>query len=155
MEADDITSEDCWTVISAFFREKGLVSQQLDSFDEFIHTSIQELVWEDSTLILEQPAQHITETDNINRKYEIKFGKIFLSRPTMTESDGTTTQMFPQEARLRNLTYAAPLFVEMDKITYECIDGENDWKVIKDEVDMDDDDEFGSSSKIDKKSVYR
>ncbi len=151
VEADDITSEDCWTVISAFFREKGLVSQQLDSFDEFIHTSIQELVWEDSTLILEQPAQHITETDNINRKYEIKFGKIFLSRPTMTESDGTTTQMFPQEARLRNLTYAAPLFVEMDKITYECIDGENDWKVIKDEVDMDDDDEFGSSSKIDKK----
>ncbi|CCH43700.1 DNA-directed RNA polymerase II subunit [Wickerhamomyces ciferrii] len=148
LETEDITSEDCWTVISSFFREKGLVSQQLDSFDEFINTSIQELVWEDSTLILEQPAQHITEDDNINRKYEIKFGKIFLSRPTMTESDGTTQQMFPQEARLRNLTYAAPLFVEMDKITYETIDGTNDWTVIKDEVEDELDDDGNDNKKV-------
>ena len=33
---DEITSEDCWQVISAFFDAKGLVSQQLDSFDEFV-----------------------------------------------------------------------------------------------------------------------
>ena len=31
-----ITAEDCWTVISSFFESKGLVSQQLDSFDEFV-----------------------------------------------------------------------------------------------------------------------
>ena len=44
-EAEEgITSEDCWTVISAFFETKGLVSQQLDSFDEFISTTMQELV---------------------------------------------------------------------------------------------------------------
>jgi DNA-directed RNA polymerase II subunit RPB2 len=133
-DENQVTGEDCWTVISAFFREKGLVSQQLDSFDEFLHVSIQNLVWEDSTLILEQPAQHTSEKDTINRKYEISFGKIFLSRPTMTESDGTTTQMFPQEARLRNLTYAAPLFVEMDKVTYQKHDDETEWKVVPDEV---------------------
>lgn len=55
---EPITQEDCWTVITSFFQEKGLVSQQLDSFDEFVETSIQELVWEDSHLILDQPAQH-------------------------------------------------------------------------------------------------
>ena len=44
-EADEgITSEDCWTVISSFFDSKGLVSQQLDSFDEFISSTMQELV---------------------------------------------------------------------------------------------------------------
>lgn len=111
----EITAEDCWTVISSFFNEKGLVSQQLDSFDEFIETTIQELVWEDRNLILDQPAQHTTPEDNINKRYEIEFGKIYLSRPTMTEADGTTHPMFPQEARLRNLTYSSPLYVDMSK----------------------------------------
>ena len=78
-ELDDdnqITPEDCWAVISLFFQEKGLVSQQLDSFDEFIELTIQELVWEDLRLILDQPAQHTSDDDYENRRYEINFGKI-------------------------------------------------------------------------------
>lgn len=31
----------------------------------------------------------------------------------MTEQDGTTNMLFPQEARLRNLTYSAPLYVDV------------------------------------------
>jgi hypothetical protein len=33
--------EDAWAVISAFFEDKGLVRQQLDSFNEFINSSMQ------------------------------------------------------------------------------------------------------------------
>lgn len=36
-----ITSEDAWTVISANFQEKGLVRQQLDSFDMFMTSTMQ------------------------------------------------------------------------------------------------------------------
>ncbi|CAF1347205.1 unnamed protein product, partial [Adineta ricciae] len=32
----ELWQEACWTVISSYFDEKGLVRQQLDSFDEFI-----------------------------------------------------------------------------------------------------------------------
>lgn len=117
-----ITPEDCWLVISSFFQEKGLVSQQLDSFDEFIETTIQELVWEDSHLILDQPAQHTSEDDHENRRYEINFGKIYISKPTQTEGDGTTHPMFPQEARLRNLTYSSPLYVDMTKRVFKSDD---------------------------------
>ena len=35
--------EDAWAVISAFFEEKGLVRQQLDSFNEFINSNMQEV----------------------------------------------------------------------------------------------------------------
>ena len=110
---EPITQEDCWTVITSFFQEKGLVSQQLDSFDEFVETSIQELVWEDSHLILDQPAQHTSEKDHENKRYEITFGKIYISKPSQTEGDGSTHAVFPQEARLRNLTYSSPLYVDM------------------------------------------
>ncbi|CAO3695807.1 unnamed protein product [Rhizopus microsporus] len=47
-EDEPITQEDCWTVIGSFFEEKGLVRQQLDSFDEFVQNTMQELVDENS-----------------------------------------------------------------------------------------------------------
>lgn len=47
------SQEDCWTVISSFFEEKGLVRQQLDSFDEFVQNTMQELVDENPTLVLQ------------------------------------------------------------------------------------------------------
>ena len=46
----DVWQEACWIVISSYFDEKGLVRQQLDSFDEFIQMSVQRIV-EDSSAI--------------------------------------------------------------------------------------------------------
>ncbi|KAK7064066.1 DNA-directed RNA polymerase subunit beta [Favolaschia claudopus] len=112
-EYEEITQEDCWTVISSFFDQKGLVRQQLDSFDEFVQNTMQELVDENSDLILDQADQHTGHDSDMSRRYEIKFGQIYLSRPTVTEADGTVVPVFPQEARLRNLTYSAPLYIEM------------------------------------------
>lgn len=55
----------------------------------------------------------------------------------MTESDGTVAPMFPQEARLRNLTYAAPLYIDVQKrvLTANGVDDpvEADWKAALDE----------------------
>lgn len=47
--------------------------------------------------------------------YKINFGQIYLSKPMMTESDGETATLFPKAARLRNLTYSAPLYVDVTK----------------------------------------
>lgn len=55
---EEMTQEDCWQVISAFFAEKGLVRQQLDSFDEFVQNTMQELVDEYAELTLQANAQH-------------------------------------------------------------------------------------------------
>ena len=41
---EEITQEDAWVIISKYFEEKGLVRQQIDSFDEFVNSMIQELV---------------------------------------------------------------------------------------------------------------
>ncbi|KAG5353664.1 DNA-dependent RNA polymerase II [Termitomyces sp. Mn162] len=123
---EEITQEDCWTVISSFFEQKGLVRQQLDSFDEFVQNTMQELVDENSDLILDQADQHTGHESDMTRRYEIKFGQIYLSRPTVTEADGSVVPVFPQEARLRNLTYSAPLYIEMKKrvlVGRESLDG--------------------------------
>ena len=77
-EAEEgITSEDCWTVISSFFEAKGLVSQQLDSFDEFISSTMQELVEEQGAVTLDQtlpPAED--EVDPGRRPLEFAAGAV-------------------------------------------------------------------------------
>ena len=59
---DDVTpdsyQEACWTVISSYFDEKGLVRQQLDSFDEFIQMSVQRIVEDSPQIDLQAEAQH-------------------------------------------------------------------------------------------------
>ncbi|KDQ19740.1 hypothetical protein BOTBODRAFT_27165 [Botryobasidium botryosum FD-172 SS1] len=112
---DMITQEDCWSIITSFFDEKGLVRQQLDSFDEFVQNTMQELVDENADLILDQGNQHTGQSGEHTRRYEIHFGQIYLSRPTITEADGSVVPVFPQESRLRNLTYSSPLYVDMTK----------------------------------------
>jgi DNA-directed RNA polymerase II subunit RPB2 len=88
---------------------------------------MQELVDENSDLILHQAPQHTGHDEALSRRYEIKFGQIYLSRPTVTEADGSVVPVFPQEARLRNLTYSAPLYIEMKKRVFISRDeGEGD-----------------------------
>ena len=54
----DLWQEACWVVISAYFDEKGLVRQQLDSFDEFIQMSVQRIVEETPAIELQAEAQY-------------------------------------------------------------------------------------------------
>ncbi|GAB0132897.1 RNA polymerase II subunit 2 [Epichloe bromicola] len=122
---EGITPEDCWTVISSFFETKGLVSQQTDSFDEFTQTTIQDLVNEYSTITLDQPNPPSPPGMKIAlRRYEIKFGTVMVSRPTISETDGTVTSLLPYECRDRNLTYASPLYINITKKVSAAIERE-------------------------------
>ncbi|EIM92272.1 DNA-dependent RNA polymerase II second largest subunit [Stereum hirsutum FP-91666 SS1] len=139
-ESEEISQEDCWTVISSFFDEKGLVRQQLDSFDEFVQNTMQELIEENADLILDQADQHTGHDNDVTRRYELHFNQVYLSRATVTEADGSVVPVFPQEARLRNLTYSSPLYVEVARrfsVGREDPDGqagEINWEVEVDEI---------------------
>ena len=60
MITQDAWQEACWIVISSYFDEKGLVRQQLDSFDEFIQMSVQRIVEDSPQIELQAEAQHTT-----------------------------------------------------------------------------------------------
>ncbi len=115
-----ITSEDCWTVINSFFRSKGLVSNQLESFNAFCKTGMQEIISEKGSIILDH-AQSYDESDPnpvVIVRHEIQFGSLFISPPTIVEGDGMTESLYPNQARLRSLTYAAPVYCKMTKKTH-------------------------------------
>lgn len=57
--AEDVDENQTWTVISSFFNEKGLVRQQLDSFNEFVGNTIQEIVDETPEIVIKPEAQYV------------------------------------------------------------------------------------------------
>ncbi len=57
-----------------------------------------------------------------------RLGQIYLSSPQMMELNGQAEQMFPNMARLRNLTYAAPLFVDITKRLCDVKSNGEEWK---------------------------
>jgi DNA-directed RNA polymerase II subunit RPB2 len=116
-DEDIITAEDCWTVISSFFESKGLVSQQLDSYDEFTRNTMNDIVRDNGHLILDQntPQNEDDDVPIIKRRYEITFGRLQMSYPQFTEAEGLNNPLWPHEARLRNLTYSCPMFCTMER----------------------------------------
>eukprot|EP00937_MAST-01D_sp_MAST-1D-sp2_P004622 g4622.t1 len=121
MEDEEITQEHAWGVITAYFEEKGLVRQQLDSFDEFVSNTMQELVDDSRDIRVEPESQYETGMEHDPVIHNVSFKQIYLSKPMMTESDGSTTNMFPHEARLRNLTYASALYIDVEMTTYRRV----------------------------------
>ncbi|CAJ0581347.1 unnamed protein product, partial [Mesorhabditis spiculigera] len=119
MEDEPISPEQwqeaCWVVISAYFDEKGLVRQQLDSFDEFIQMNVQKIVEDAPAVELQTESQHFSGDIENPKKFSLSFDQIYLSKPTHWEKDGAPTPLMPNEARLRNLTYASPLYVDITK----------------------------------------
>jgi DNA-directed RNA polymerase subunit B" len=81
---------------------------QLDSFNNFLQYNLQKVVNE----------QRVIETDIENRGKSnepvwVELGTIEVKKPLVREADGSQSELFPTEARLRNLTYAAPMHLDM------------------------------------------
>jgi len=109
----EISKEDTHIMLKAFFKEKGLVRQHLDSYNEFIDHGLQEVIDEVGEIAIEVP----------DSPYKVKLGQIWIidpqtriTGPYATEVDGTKHEFYPMEARLRNLTYAAPIALEMTPV---------------------------------------
>jgi len=91
-------------LLNSFKKSVGFVNHQITSFNEFIETRIQKIIDELNEIELETPEL---------AEFKIKLGKVRIPSPTIKEADGAVRQITPMEARIRDLTYASPIFVEM------------------------------------------
>ena len=120
-------TETPWSIIESYFKGQHLerlVRHQLESYNDFVG---QQLL---KTIEMFNPVHIASEQD-----YDIKSGKYSLElfvtfenfhiyRPQIHENNGATKLMFPQEARLRNFTYASAMTVDIN-IKFVVRNGEN------------------------------
>ena len=119
-DGNEIGQEDTWVVISAYFKTKGLVRQQLDSFNSFINDTIQEIV-DDSGEIEIKPRTHRGNQGEMVT-HHVKFKQTYLSKPDTREEEGRSEILYPNAARLRGLTYSSPLRIDIDTMTHRVKD---------------------------------
>lgn len=112
-ESDVESQDETWEVVKAYFNSKGLVRQQLDSFNDFIDLTMQELISESPPIVLMSEPNAYQDRNRV----VITWGQTYLSRPVHYEDDGTNEKLFPNQARLRNLTYHAPLYIDVQRET--------------------------------------
>jgi DNA-directed RNA polymerase subunit B len=95
------------TLLDTFAKQEGFVKFQVDSFDDFVTRRIPKVLNE---IGLIKP--NVPELGDL----KIKLGEFKIGTPSIKEADGSVRNILPQEARTRNLTYAAPMFVEMTPV---------------------------------------
>lgn len=91
-----------WPVIQDILKRDGVARQHLNSFNEFLERELQG--------IIDDVGQ--VEIENSEYPYRIQMGRVRIDKPRMMELDGSITHITPGEARLRNVSYAAPIKME-------------------------------------------
>jgi len=94
-------------LLNAFVKEKGFVRFQIDSYDDFVTRRISKVLDAIGTIKPDVP-----ELGDL----KIKLGEFKIGTPSVKEADGSVRNILPLEARIRNLTYGAPMFVEMTSV---------------------------------------
>ena len=119
--------EQPWDVIKSYFQDahlERLVRHQLESYNDFVTHQIPK------TIAMFNPV-HIRSEKSLHEpsgKYSLEmfvtFENFNIYRPQIHENTGAIKLMFPQEARLRNFTYASNMTIDMN-IKYIVRGGEN------------------------------
>jgi len=87
-------------LIEKYLEQHSLVESNILSFNDFIQNKIQQIALEINDSFTDE-------------EVEIKVGKIRIEKPNIIESDGSSSIVTPAIARLRNLTYSAPVYAEL------------------------------------------
>src|SRR3989338_4043898 len=93
-------------LIQAYFKDYPFVDTNIQSFNDFIERRLQLLVDEVGDI---SPTIIPQEVES----FVIKLKKIWIEKPNIIEADGSKREVYPSEARLRALTYAAPIYLEV------------------------------------------
>lgn len=96
-------------LLKSFERDRGWVKYQIDSFNNFVDFSMQKIMEEVGVIKL------LAETG----EFKLKFGKVEVGKPTVKEADGSVRSIYPTEARMRNLSYLAPIWIDVIPISGE------------------------------------
>ena len=111
-----------WNIIDKLFSDNPniLVAHQLDSYNEFISNGISQIFKEHNPIVFQKEKNPQTDVyKHISRFYlGGKTGdKIYYGKPVIYDETGTTSRvhyMYPNEARLRNMTYGVTIHYDVD-----------------------------------------
>lgn len=108
--------EEPFTIIESYFKDKHLnrlVRHQLESYNHFINGQIVRTIDMFNPVQVHSENDYVKEKDAYMLELFISFENFRLHPPQIHENNGATKLMFPQEAKLRNFTYASAMTIDL------------------------------------------
>lgn len=94
-----------YELLPAFLRTRGLVKQHIDSFNWLVESELQKIVNAKNNKLIKCDA---------DPSFFIRYLDIRVHVPSVPEEHSGNRLTTPQECRLRDLTYAAPIYVDLE-----------------------------------------
>jgi len=94
-------------ILESHHKTIGLVSHQIDSFNYYINQGIQKIISDEPDIIVSVKK---------GQKYTVKFGQVYIPKPSIINEDRSVHDVFPSEARVKNLFYDSPIYVDITEI---------------------------------------
>lgn len=102
LEAPISTVRDKWQLLPAFLKVRGLVKQHLDSFNHLVDIEVKQIV---------EANKRVTVDNDPN--FYLLFTDVSIGEPSVEEAELIERTCTPQECRLRDITYSAPVLVSV------------------------------------------
>jgi len=126
---DNDTEEYSWNIISKYFKHnpKALVEHHIDSYNLFVNKGIYNILKERNPIEIRK--SYMKKHDSYKFECNIYIGgkdgsAIYYGKPIIYDSKNTHF-MFPNEARLRNMTYGVTVYYDM-VVEFQIRDEENE-----------------------------
>lgn len=105
----------CKKATMLFFDEYGLISHQINSYNEFISHGLQHVFDSFGELNVDPGFDPSKKGDKDWRYASVRFGKVTLDQPTFWGGEGNVKEfkMLPRHARLQRMTYSSKIKVEV------------------------------------------
>ncbi|KAG1714219.1 DNA-directed RNA polymerase III subunit RPC2 [Nymphon striatum] len=95
---------DKYSLCKDFYRNKGLGKQHTDSFDHFVDKGIHDILKANDKII-----------SDVDPAFFLRYKNISIKEPQLDEVSGFVKEKStPHQCRLRDLTYAAPIVVDIE-----------------------------------------
>lgn len=96
--------QDKWKIVPTFLAVKGLVKQHIDSFNYFVNEDIKKIIKANSKVL-----------SDADPCFYLEYLDVRVGNPQIEEgSNMSTKSTTPNECRLRDMTYSAPIYVDIE-----------------------------------------
>ena len=110
-------NEAAWAVIESYFAGAQLqqaVRHQIESYNNFVQVQIPKTISMFNPVHIKSEHDYVESVKKYSLEIFVTFDNFSIQRAQIHENNGATKLMFPQEARLRNFTYASNMTVDMN-----------------------------------------
>ena len=125
--------KDSWHVIEKFIKENNynsLIRHHIESFDDFLDNKVEQIVKQFNPLSIYN--DYDEETNEYNYEIRVEFNNVYYNYPIINENNGSTKKMYPNIARLRNLSYSCSVSIDLKVTVIE--NPQNEQKIISEKI---------------------